>query len=61
VAKQPRLAPEGTYFLLERVSLKIDSGVIGFAQGTQVTLVEKGDPLSTVSNGQYQFTVAARN
>src|SRR5438094_2853895 len=57
-ARQPRLAPEGTYFLLQRVSLKIDSGVVGFAPGTKVTLVERGVPLSVVSDGQYQFSVA---
>jgi hypothetical protein len=55
--KEPRLAPEGTYFLLRRVSLKIDSGVVGFAPGTKVTMIEQGDPLSTVSDGQYQFGV----
>ena len=57
VAPQPRLAPEGTYFLLERASLKIDSGVIGFAPGTKVALLDQGDSASTVTDGQYQFTV----
>jgi len=54
---QPRLAPEGTYFLLERASLRIDSGVIGFTPGTKVTLLDQGDSASTVTDGQYQFTV----
>ena len=58
-AKQPRLAPEGTYFLLQRASLKIDSGVIGFAPGTKVTLVNRNDSMSTVSDGQYQFSIAS--
>jgi hypothetical protein len=58
VAKQPRLAPEGTYFLLQRASLKTDSGVIGFAPGTKVTMIDKGDSVSTVSDGYYQFTVS---
>ena len=57
--RQPRLAPEGTYFLLQRVSLKIDSGVVGFAPGTKVTMIQQGDPLSTVSDGQYQFGVVS--
>ncbi len=57
VAPQPRLAPEGTYFLLERASLRIDSGVIGFAAGTKVTLLDQGDSASTVTDGQYRFTV----
>lgn len=56
--RQPPLAPEGTYFLVQRVSLQTDSGVVGFAPGTKVTLVEKGDPLSVVSDGKYQFSVA---
>jgi len=51
------LAPEGTYFLLERASLKIDSGVIGFAPGTKVTLLDQGNSASTVTDGQYQFAV----
>src|SRR5215470_4621599 len=59
VTKQPRLAPEGTYFLLQRASLKIDSGVVGFAPGTKVTLVDRNDSMSTVSDGQYQFAVAS--
>jgi hypothetical protein len=59
LAKQPRLAPEGTCFLLQRVSLKTDSGVVGFAPGTKVILVDQGDSLSTVSDGEYQFTVAS--
>jgi hypothetical protein len=57
LTRGPRLAPEGTYFLLQRVSLQIDSGIIGFAPGTKVTLVEKGDPLCTVSDGHYQFAI----
>ena len=54
---QRRLAPEGTYFLLERASLRIDSGVIGFAPGTKVTLLDQGGSTSTVTDGKYQFTV----
>src|SRR4029450_2928649 len=57
VAQQQRLAPEGTFFLLQRVSLSIDSGVIGFAPGTKVTLVEQTDSVSTVTDGEYQFKV----
>src|SRR5437763_3144573 len=47
VASQPRLAPEGTFFLLERASLPIDSGAIGFAPGTKDTMDEQGDSAST--------------
>ena len=57
VTPQRRLAPDGTFFLLQRASVPIDSGVIGFAPGTKVTMVEQGDSASTVTDGQYQFTV----
>src|SRR5207248_11415112 len=57
VAPQRRVAPEGTYFLLGRASLRIDSGVIGFAPGTKITLLDQGASASTVTDGQYQFTV----
>jgi hypothetical protein len=57
VTKQPRLAPEGTYFLLQRSSLKIDSGIVGFVPGTKVTMIDQRDLMTTVSDGQYQFTV----
>jgi hypothetical protein len=57
VAQQQRLAPEGTFFLLQRASLPIDSGVIGFPPGTKVTLVEQADSVSTVTDGEYQFKV----
>src|SRR5919106_569391 len=57
VAQQQRLAPEGTFFLLQRASLPIESGVIGFAPGTKVTLVEQVDSVSTVTDGHYQFKV----
>ena len=57
VTPQRRVAPEGTYFLLGRASLRIDSGVIGFAPGTKVTLLDQGNSASTVTDGQYQFAV----
>jgi hypothetical protein len=57
VAREQHLAPEGTFFLLQRASLPIDSGVIGFAPGTKVTLVEQADSVSTVTDGEYEFKV----
>jgi len=48
---------QGTFFLLQRASLPIDSGVIGFAPGTKVTLVEEANSVSTVTDGDYQFKV----
>jgi hypothetical protein len=55
--QQQRLAPEGTFFLIERASLPIDSGVIGFAPGTKVTLIEETNSVTTVTDGEYQFKV----
>ena len=43
--------------MLQRTSLPIDSGVIGFAPGTKVTLVEETNSVSTVTDGEYQFKV----
>jgi hypothetical protein len=57
VAHEQHLAPEGTFFLLQRASLPIDSGVIGFAPGTKVTLVEQADSVSTVTDGEHEFKV----
>jgi hypothetical protein len=51
------LAPEGVYFLLQRASLTTDSGVIGFAPGTKVTLLGQTDSVSSVTDGQYRFSV----
>jgi len=50
------LAPEGTYFLLQRVSINTDSAIIGIAPGTKVTLVKAGPPM-LVTDGQNQFEV----
>jgi|SRR5919201_1704796 hypothetical protein len=54
-----RLAPEGTYFLLQRSSLTTNSGVIGFAPGTKVTLVGRNGSTITVTDGKYQLNVEA--
>ncbi len=59
VMPERRLAPEGTYFLVERASLTTDSGVIGFAPGTKVTLLDQVDSANTVTDGRYQFHVPA--
>src|SRR5437879_2196796 len=57
VTPERRLAPEGTFFLLQRASLPIDSGDIGFAPGTKVTLVGQGAWASTVTDAQLQSEV----
>ena len=51
------LAPEGTYFLLQRVALTTDSGVVGFAPGTKVNLAARTDSISTVTVKGYKFDV----
>jgi len=50
------LAPEGTYFLLQRISITTDSGVIGDPPGTKVTLVKAGPP-ARVTDGHNEFDV----
>jgi hypothetical protein len=54
---QKRLAPDGTFFLLQRASLTTDSTVSGFPPGTMVTVVRPSGSNSTVTDGQYQFDV----
>lgn len=54
-----RLAPEGTYFFLERASLKTESSIIGFAPGTKVTMIEQRGSTSIVSDGEHQFETAS--
>ena len=53
------LAPEGTYFLLQRVALTTNSGVIGFQPGTKVNLAARADSISTVTVGKDKFDVAS--
>jgi hypothetical protein len=50
------LAPEGTYFLIERISVMTDSGVVGVPPGTIVKLVSAG-PAMRVSDGKNEFEV----
>ena len=53
-----RLAQPGVLYLLEYVSSKSDTGVIGFAPGTRLRLVEdKGDTI-VVSDGRTKLEVA---
>ena len=58
-APRQRLAPEGTYFFVERASLKTDSSIIGFAPGTKVTMIEQRGSTSIVSDGEHQFETAS--
>ena len=54
-AKQ--FAPKGVYFLLQRVSITTDSGIIGIDPGTKVTLVKDKITSLLVTDGQTQFEV----
>src|SRR4029077_11833400 len=54
--EQHRLAPEGTFYLMERVVVKSDSGVTGFAPGTRVKLVEdRGEKLFVTNDDSVKF------
>jgi len=53
------LAPEGTCFLLQRVALITNSGVVGFAPGTKANLIARADSISTVTVGEHIFDVAS--
>lgn len=50
------LAPPGTYYIVQRVSVTTDSSIIGILPGTKVTMVNAGPPLH-VTDGQNQFDV----
>ena len=52
-----RLAPPGVLYLLEYFSLKSDTGVIGFAPGTRLRLIEDKGETIVVSDGRTKFEV----
>ena len=51
-----RLAPEGVFFTLQRISVVTDSGVISVAPATKVTVVRQGPPLH-VTDGKNEFDI----
>jgi hypothetical protein len=54
------IASEGTYFLLELVSIQTSSGVIGDPPGTQVTFIKRENSGMRVSDAEHRvFTVKA--
>lgn len=54
-----RLAPPGVFYLLNRISVTTDSGVVGVAAGTQLLLLEKlEDGGLKVTDGPEDFVVA---
>ena len=50
------LAPPGTWYVIQRVTVTTDSGITGVAPGTRVTMVSPGPPMR-VTDGQNQFDV----
>ena len=52
-----RLAQEGTYYVMQRISVPTDDGIVGIATGTKVTAVNAGLPFR-VTDGKTQFGVA---
>jgi len=53
-----RLAPEGVFFVLQRISAATDSGVVSIGPGTKVTLVRAGSPMR-VTDGEHQYDVSS--
>jgi hypothetical protein len=53
---QRNLAPAGTFYIVQRVTITTDSGITGVAPGTKVTMVSPGPPMR-VSDGQNEFEV----
>ena len=52
-----RLAQDGTFFAIQRISVVTDSGISSVLPGTKVTVVRSGPPLH-VTDGKHQFDVA---
>lgn len=57
--KGPRLAPEGTYFLTERITTVTTDGVIGAAPGTEVRVASVDLDGHKVTDGELEFLVTA--
>lgn len=51
--------PEGVFYLRERITVKLDGGVRGYAAGTRVTKTGENQGLVTVTDGINPFSVEA--
>jgi hypothetical protein len=51
------LAPEGVYYLLQRVSAVTDAGIVGFPAGTRVERISESDGNLKVKAGEDEFEV----
>ena len=57
--RQRRLAPEDVFFLTERMILRSNSGVVGFAPGTRVRVKQDKGETFSVTDGSTTFDVPA--
>jgi hypothetical protein len=57
---QKRLAPDGTFFLLDAVSIKTAFGIDGLSPGTAVHRTKQNGTHVTVTNGEHEFDVDQR-
>src|SRR6266480_2831242 len=57
-AERHHLAPEGVFFLMERVSVFTQYGVTGIAPGTRVRLVQDKGNTFSVTDGNTTFDVS---
>jgi len=55
--REPRLAPDGTLFLVERFSHVTDEGIVTLHPGTEVTIVDRGEGVSKVTDGKQEFDI----
>jgi hypothetical protein len=51
------LAPKGTFYLIQRASVKTNTGIIGFAPGTGLNLIEDHGGTLLVTDGTVKFEV----
>ena len=56
--EESKLAPEGVFYLKERVTIMTDSGIRGYAAGTKVTRLEDRGGQLLVSDGGSEFEVS---
>src|ERR1700677_2830230 len=54
---EKHIAPKGTYYLLQAVSITTDSGITGISIGTKVTVVNDKAKTWRVTDGQNKFDV----
>jgi hypothetical protein len=51
----PKIAPEGEFYVTQRVEIITDSGVFGVKPGTKVKLVRKEGATMIVTDGKQEF------